>query len=98
MIDLTADDLAIVRSILREIVPGCFVLVFGSRVNGTAQRFSDIDIAVKAAAPVPYSVLSELREAFSTSDLPMHVDIVDYSVVSPAFRAIIDSGCEVLQV
>jgi type I restriction enzyme S subunit len=97
MLDLEPADLDAVQRILREHLPGCEVRAFGSRVQGTARRFSDLDLAVVAQAPVSLSVLEALRDAFSESNLPMRVDVVDLAAVSESFRRIVESHAEVVQ-
>ena len=94
MIDLAPGHLAEVRRILAEQLPGVTVLAFGSRVRGTARPFSDLDLALCAAAPLPVSRLETLRDAFAASDLPFLVDVVDANAVSAAFRQIIDAWAE----
>ncbi len=91
MIDLAPVHLDLVRRIAAAQFPGATILVFGSRARGTARPYSDLDLAVRAAAPLPASRLEAARDAFSASDLPISVDIVDYHAVTPAFRAIIDA-------
>lgn len=91
MIDLAPEDLAEVRRILAEHLPGVRVMAFGSRVRGTARPYSDLDLALCAAAPLPISRLEALRDAFAASDLPFLVDVIDYAAVSPAFRQTIDA-------
>ncbi|OLN30286.1 hypothetical protein DVDV_0696 [Desulfovibrio sp. DV] len=93
MIDLDPGHLAEVRRILAEHLPGVGALAYGSRVRGTARPFSDLDVALCAAAPLPLSRLEALRDAFAASDLPFLVDVVDYNAVSPAFRHRIDACC-----
>ena len=46
MIDLDEKSLQIVKELLRQHVPECKVLAFGSRVTGTASRYSDLDLAI----------------------------------------------------
>ncbi len=81
----------------RQLLPDFEVWAFGSRVTGTARPFSDLDIAVIGEAPLPLSLMSELNEAFSESDLPWKVDLVDWALTSPAFRKIIEARKVVLQ-
>ena len=91
-----ADRLAVMR-ILQIYIPGHEVWAFGSRVHGkNLKRHSDLDLAVLAAAPLPLDVLLRLRTAFSDSDLPFRVDVVDWAAADPAFRAIIQSSHEIL--
>ena len=73
--------LALVRSLIRQHAPRHQFFVFGSRVvGGAADRrrvkpHSDLDLAF-TGEPLPLEQLFALREAFSQSDLPMRVDIV----------------------
>lgn len=88
-IDLTADERAIVVRILERHLPEGAVWVYGSRANRTAQRYSDLDLAVVLGTPLSGAVRSALAEAFSESDLPWRVDILDWATASPEFRAIV---------
>jgi uncharacterized protein len=96
MIDLDSQSLEEIREILRRYVPGCETRVFGSRVRGAAQPYSDIDLAVVADGPLEKSILSELRDAFAESDLPIQVDVVDWRAISENFRKIISERYEIL--
>lgn len=91
-------DMAIVRHILTVMVPEYEVWAFGSRVHGRClKKFSDIDLAIIADAPVDSGRLRELKEAFSESDLPYRVDVVDYASASRTFRNIIQQEYAVIQ-
>ena len=96
MIDLEPRHLEIVRRTLSAHLPGVEVRAFGSRVRGTARAFSDLDLAIVADGPLPVARLEALRDAFSASDLPILVDVLDWHAVSPAFRAVIDARFEVI--
>lgn len=90
-IDISPEQLAIVQGILKEHLPkGTLAWAFGSRVTWTAKPFSDLDIALEGADPVPSDVLIDLEEAFEASDLPWKVDVIDLNAVSPEFRAIVE--------
>ncbi|WP_432823392.1 nucleotidyltransferase family protein [Trichloromonas sp.] len=97
MIDLDKTCLDEVRRILRDHVPECEVRVFGSRVDGTARRYSDLDLALVDAKKLDSRRLARLKEAFSRSNLPILVDVLDWSVTSPEFRKVIEKRYEVLQ-
>ena len=84
-LDLSPQDLAIVRSILKPRVAERPVFVFGSRVTGRAHRRSDLDIAV-GGGPMPLLLCGDLREAFDESDLPITVDVVELESASETFR------------
>lgn len=90
MIDLDSKHSAIIAMILKSRLPQASVYVFGSRVTGKAKRFSDLDLAIDTGHKIDFKILEDLREAFSASDLPIRVDVVDYQGVSQAFRDIID--------
>lgn len=91
MIDLAPRELALVQKILRDGLPAAArVWVFGSRAKGTAKRASDLDLAVDAGAPLPFSVTARLDGVFDEAPLAFSVDLVDMHAVSSAFRALID--------
>ncbi|MEA2726761.1 MAG: type restriction enzyme subunit [Acetobacteraceae bacterium] len=90
-IDLSQTELVIVRAILRtHLPPATQAWVFGSRATATAQRYSDLDLALEAEKPLSPDVLGDVAEALSESDLPCKVDVIDLRSVDPAFRAIIE--------
>ena len=88
-VDINPADLETVRRVLREHVPGLEVWAFGSRVSWTARETSDLDIALVTVEPLDVMRLAEIREAFTKSDLPFGVDIVDWASVSERFQKII---------
>jgi predicted nucleotidyltransferase len=97
-IQLTDEELAEVRRILRRHVPGCRVWAFGSRVRGNHQRYSDLDIAVLGKKPLSLKQMDDLVSAFDESDLVFKVDVVDWTTASDAFRRLIEAEKVVLQV
>lgn len=96
-VDLSPEQLTIVQNILLEHVPDKEVRAFGSRVNGSARTFSDLDLAVIGDTPLTMNQLGLLRTAFDKSLLPWTVDIVDWSTTSDRFREIIKSSYAILQ-
>jgi predicted nucleotidyltransferase len=89
-IQLDPRHLVSVRDILAHHVPGARAWCYGSRATGTAREFSDLDLALQLTGGVPWSTMEELRWAFSESDLPIRVDIVDWDTLDPEFRAAIE--------
>jgi predicted nucleotidyltransferase len=88
-IDLSPGHLATVKGILAAHVPGHAVWAFGSRVSGSAWRFSDLDLAIDGQEPLACEQKANLRLAFSESNLPFTVDLVDLRRCSADFaRAI----------
>ena len=96
-IDLTNEQFNIVRQILQKIVPDYKVGAFGSRVKGTARKYSDLDLVVYSDEPISLQIQAELAEAFSDSDLPFKVDIVNWATTSDSFRKIIEQDQLILQ-
>lgn len=88
-IDVQAHHWEIVRGILLKHVPLYEVWAFGSRATWTARRYSDLDLAVITARPLPLDVSAAMREDFSESDLPWKVDVLDWATTSASFRKII---------
>jgi predicted nucleotidyltransferase len=84
-LDLRPDHLAIVRSILAQQVPQHTAWAFGSRVKGTARQFSDLDIGLDGAQTLGFEQKANLKLAFSESNLPFIVDVVDLTSCSSAF-------------
>lgn len=96
MLDLTPEQLELTRAILRRRVPGVPVWAFGSRVTGKARQYSDLDLAIGGDRPLPYTVLAELENDFSESDLGFRVDVVDWAAVSNEFKTVVGKRMELL--
>ena len=98
-LDLPAQWLAQVLTLLQRHVPQAEVWAYGSRVSGGAQVCSDLDLVVRDAAdptrPVPG--VTALREAFRDSLIPIVVDVHDWATLPPAFKPAIERGHRVLQ-
>lgn len=88
-LDLQPIHLNIVQTILQKYVPDFEVWAFGSRVKGTAKPYSDLDLAIISTQPLSLQVYADLSEAFSESDLPWKVDVVDWATTTEKFREII---------
>lgn len=97
MIDLSEKHLNIVRDILKRYISNYKVWAFGSRVTGKAKQYSDLDLAIISDRPLDFGLLGAMRDAFSESDLPFKVDLIDWAVTSREFQAIIKQSYEVIQ-
>ena len=95
-IDVGPADLETVRRILREHAPGLEAWAFGSRVSWTARGTSDLDLALMTAEPLDIARMAALKAAFTESDLPFRVDIVEWASTSESFREVIESDHVVL--
>lgn len=88
--DLPPDHMRIVLEVLAAHMPETAkVWVFGSRATGRARRYSDLDLAIDAGRPLTLNEFAILAEAFSDSDLPYRVDIVDWFTTDDRFRRLI---------
>jgi predicted nucleotidyltransferase len=96
MIDIRADYLEIIRGILAQHAPGAEARVFGSRVDGTAAKYSDVDIAIKGREKLSLETRAALRTAFEESDLPFRVDIMDWHGISGEFKKRIELRYETI--
>ena len=81
-LQLEAKHREIVFEILRKYHYAFYA--FGSRVKGTAKRFSDLDLCYKE--PIPDSIVSHIEEDFEQSDLPFKVDLVSFSRCTEDFK------------
>jgi predicted nucleotidyltransferase len=92
-INITPSELQIVKDILARYLPEhSTVIIFGSRVRGTATSHSDLDLAI--AIPhqeIDLSVLSKLRYAFDESRLPYKVDLADLNAIDAEFKQVISN-------
>ncbi len=92
-LDLSEGELEIVRAILRFHLPTkAKVFAFGSRANGRAKPWSDLDLVIDVGAALPLSTLAALADAFDESALPWKVDLVDRASVSSEFGKLIDAA------
>ena len=60
--------------------------MFGSRASGRARRYSDLDLAIDAGRRLTLDEIARLAEAFSDSDLPYKVDLVDWHDIDDRWR------------
>ncbi len=97
MIDIEGKYLAEIRRILNEQMPDCEVRVFGSRIEGNAGEFSDLDLVLVCDEKLDWRRIELLKDAFASSNLPMTIDVIDWNAISDEFRAIIDAKYEILQ-
>jgi predicted nucleotidyltransferase len=92
--------LEIVRNVLSRLVPEREVWAFGSRAGGGAhppKPWSDLDLAVIGSAPLSLDEQAALSEAFSESDLPWRVDVVDGVTVSMVLQERIQAARLLIQ-
>lgn len=79
MIDLPPDQSALIYQILHQHIPDRIVWAFGSRVEGRARRFSDLDLVIMGQEKLPTKTYLDMHEAFSEAALPIKIDISEWA-------------------
>jgi uncharacterized protein len=97
MIDIEEKYLIEIKRILSELAPDCEVRAFGSRVEGKAKKYSDLDLVLIGSVKLGWQRIGRLKDAFAASNLPMTVDVIDYNAISEEFRQIINKQYEIIQ-
>ncbi len=85
MLQLSPEQIQITKDILALHAPGKRVCVYGSRADGTARATSDLDIFILGNEVLSPDQRAELKLAFSESNLPFFVDIVEQARISTKF-------------
>ncbi len=84
--DIKDEQLQWILQTLQKELSKPTIIAFGSRVAGTAQPYSDFDIAVDTGEKIPLLSFSTLEEQFANSDIPFKIDLVDWHRVTPEFQ------------
>ncbi len=80
------------RNILNCFVPEAEIIVFGSRIHGTAKPWSDLNLAIKVESLLDWKLLAEIKETFQESELPFRVDVLDWNDITESFRKAIETN------
>jgi len=96
MIFVTDSEMKMILDILDNHAKDCEVFVFGSRYDKLPKKFSDLDLAFvqKDGKELGLSRRNRIEWAFSESDLPYLVDVVDYHSCKTSFQRIIEAHCK----
>ncbi len=97
MLDLDVKQKNIIITILNNHIPTHTVWAFGSRVNGTARKQSDIDLVIIDDTTITDSTLRDLRAEFDNSSLDIKVDIVLWHRLNDIFHKNIEQNYEMIQ-
>lgn len=84
-LDITPEQLALLRGLLQQHLPGVEAWAYGSRVKGNARPTSDLDLVV-FAQPDQKANVAALREALEESNLAFRVDLFVWDNVPEEFR------------
>ena len=96
-IDIDPADRKTVLQLVERHVPNCEVRAYGPRVEWTADLYSRLDIAVMGTSDASPRALTALREAFSNSDLPFIIDVMDWHAIWDEVRQEMSGPYVVLQ-
>jgi len=97
MVDLAPEHLAEVLRILADTVPDLDVWAFGSRVTGRCVPASDLDLVLVGTSELDWKLVERIKDAFSDSNLPFMVDVLDWQAIDESFIRIIRQQYVVLQ-
>jgi len=81
---ITKEEQNIIRSIFSKYKNYNFYY-YGSRVKGTFEKTSDLDILIKGKSEMPLNTLADIKDEFDESSLPYIVNFADYHSITPEF-------------
>lgn len=82
---ITEKEQKIIERILDKYRKDYAFFYYGSRVKGTYEKTSDLDVLIKGKAEMPLAILQEIKEEFDKSDLPYIVNFSDYYKLDNSF-------------
>jgi predicted nucleotidyltransferase len=98
-LDLPQKYLELVKALLRAQVPHLEVWAYGSRVTGSGHEASDLDLVLRNPQNLreETAALYDLKEAFTESNLPIRVDVMDWARIPASFHSEIERAHVVVQ-
>ena len=72
------------------------VFFFGSRVVGSGNERSDIDVGIEGPDEVSYEIMAKIRDEIDNLPILYKIEIVDFAKVSPDFYKVVSSGRDYL--
>jgi predicted nucleotidyltransferase len=87
MIDIDEKTLGEIKFVLKKNLKDipAKTYFFGSRVNGKARKYSDVDIAISAKKQIPFDVMARIDFEFEMSLISYIVDVIDLNATSENF-------------
>ncbi len=87
MFGLSKKDYEFIKEQLQDLERnGVKIWCFGSRARGDHHRFSDLDLMIDSEKSLDLKV-SEIKEIFEESNLPIKIDIVELKNFADSYRA-----------
>ena len=93
MINLDQSSEAIIEELLASYIAKGSLYVFGSRVTGDSDKYSDLDLLIRSEEVLSFADFMALKDALEFSELPMRVDLLDWQRITPEFRGNIEQQC-----
>ncbi|MBF0626616.1 MAG: nucleotidyltransferase domain-containing protein [Magnetococcales bacterium] len=96
LLDIAPQEAALLHGLLQRYLPDVSVWAYGSRVKGSARRYSDLDLVV-FATPEQRDRVVEFREAADESNLPFLLDVLIWEQLPEAFHRTIEARHVMIQ-
>ncbi|MGV8897973.1 MAG: nucleotidyltransferase family protein [Burkholderiaceae bacterium] len=98
-LQLQPRHLALLCQMLHQYLPQADVWAYGSRVTGQGHDASDLDLVVRQPDNFQQEMMDlwKLQDALIDSNLPIHVDVIDWARIAESFRHEIERAYVVLQ-
>lgn len=77
-----------IKKTIFSVLPDVEIYIYGSRVQGKAREYSDVDIALKGN--IAFNDLLKIKALFEDSTFPYKVDVVDLNTLPEKFLNIIE--------
>ncbi len=86
-LDLDEKYISFIKETIGNVLPNAEIFIYGSRTQGKAYEYSDVDIALKG--DISFEDLLNVRALFENSTFPYKVDVVDLRTLDKEFLRII---------
>ncbi len=86
--------------ILKNELAGTHFLAFffGSRITGTNNKTSDLDVGIEGSSPVPENTLRSIKARCASIPTLYGIDIVDFSRLGEDFKKVAKSKIEKIEI
>ncbi|KKS32249.1 MAG: Nucleotidyltransferase [Candidatus Amesbacteria bacterium GW2011_GWA2_42_12] len=64
------------------------LIIFGSRVNGKASRWSDIDVGILGSNTISSSAIGKIKDGLEEMPILYKIDIVDFAGADQKFKSV----------
>ncbi len=65
------------------------VFFFGSRVVGSGNERSDIDVGIEGPGEISYEIMAKIKDEIDNLPILYKIEIVDFAKVSPDFYKVV---------